>query len=280
MFIYVITHKDSGKAYVGQSKHAVYRIKSHIRTAETTRSLIARAIIKHGLDAFIVQIVKMPEGSTRELLNDIETRLIAHLGTLHPGGYNLRSGGNVAAMHPDSIEKIRQSKLGKPRTQECNAKISATLMACHPMRGVPFPEHMKQHLRDRFRGQTVSEAQKEKTRKTWERKRQEGTATGNWVPTLAQRMALGARMKGRIVSQEQRDAISQKLKGRKLSTETRARMSASRKGRVPHPNLLKSITGRRMPDEQRAKIGALKRERDALSLVFKEAIERAVDCLG
>lgn len=262
MNVYVIAHKESGKAYVGQARNVHKRIYEHLRTAHESSSLIARAIHKYGVDAFTVSYVPLPEGSSRELLNEMEVRVIAHLNTRHPSGYNLAAGGYTVDHHPDSVEKIRRSKLGKPRSAETRAAVSAAMKASPKCRGWKMTPEQVEALRQSRKGQVVTAEQREKMRQAWVRRKAEGR--GTWTTTPEQRARMSAAQKARPPKSEETKAkLSAALKGRQLSQETRAKMSASRKGQQISPGTLAALIGRVCSPETRAKIAAKKRERDA-----------------
>lgn len=59
--IYKLTHKESGKIYIGQSKHLKRRLNEHRRCEksndkEGSQSVVRRAIKKYGFDAFHLRI--------------------------------------------------------------------------------------------------------------------------------------------------------------------------------------------------------------------------------
>jgi group I intron endonuclease len=118
--IYMLT-SPSGKSYIGQakqfsggSKHGYqYRWKQHIYEAKVNKKcsvVLDNAIRKYGHENFEVTLL----GSfPLEELNFWEEHFIAFHGTVRPDGYNIMSGGNVSKHSPESIEKRRQSMMGK-----------------------------------------------------------------------------------------------------------------------------------------------------------------------
>src|SRR3990167_1422777 len=116
MWIYVITNRVNGKRYVGQTRVSIERRwAQHMRAAKASRTAIAAAIRKYGHQAFEVRWAPLGEIS-QETLDLIERRLIRHLGTLEPAGYNLEAGG-----HGHARGTIRR----KPHTEETKAKMRA-----------------------------------------------------------------------------------------------------------------------------------------------------------
>jgi group I intron endonuclease len=150
--IYVIRHRQSQKAYVGQSKNVRQRIASH-RYARSWH-YFGRALRRHGLAAF--EVCLLTTGAPEDL-GRLEKEAIATLGTLAPAGYNLAAGGlgptgvtwtyerrqaqslaRTGFQHrPDSIEKMREAAhknngfRGKKHTAEAKAKIGAATVRVH-----------------------------------------------------------------------------------------------------------------------------------------------------
>lgn len=96
--VYIITCLVTGKRYVGQTvrKNPLRRFASHF-WAGRSRSALRSAIEKYGRSAFEFDIIY--RASSQKDLNSAEVRLIERLGTLSPGGYNLRSGGDGGGRH-------------------------------------------------------------------------------------------------------------------------------------------------------------------------------------
>ena len=134
--IYCLTNKTTGKRYIGQSIDIAARWKQHQNCREG--SVIGAAIAKHGWPAFSAEVL---EECARDKMNAAEAAWIAKLGSLSPGGYNLRTGGgqNEAfadevrqriseatrrAMTPEMLERRRQSMKGIPKSAEWRAAMS------------------------------------------------------------------------------------------------------------------------------------------------------------
>lgn len=101
--IYRITHRESGKVYVGQSRDVRRRWSEH-RGDRSALYPIGRAIQKYGPDAFDFEVLEVCEP---ERLNERELSHIRREGSLSPGGYNLRAGGG----QPDSVSEETRKKL-------------------------------------------------------------------------------------------------------------------------------------------------------------------------
>lgn len=109
MGIYLITHRASGKRYVGQSVNIRKRWSEHRQGDRPCRAFY-NALRKHGPEAFVFEIVEL---CTREELNSREAFYIFSFDCLSPKGYNLQSGGGQ----------------GQEVTDEVRVRLSASLKA-------------------------------------------------------------------------------------------------------------------------------------------------------
>lgn len=145
--IYCITSPD-GKSYVGQTIRTLRaRLQEHEKYPECR--YIHDAIQEYGMQN--MKVVVLFEGQEEEL--DLqEQNYIKTLNTLHPNGYNIRSGGSHGSIHCEaSRQKMRESKLGeknhnfgKPRSEEIKLKISeAKKGEKHHFYGKKFTEEHK-----------------------------------------------------------------------------------------------------------------------------------------
>jgi hypothetical protein len=111
--IYKITHRDTGKAYIGQSVDIFKRWKSHSNFAQAKKNwqIIKHALNKHGVAQFIFEVL---EECSKEDLNDREIYWIKHFDTVSPAGYNLTSGGG-GVQNPSKETRAKMSKaVSKP----------------------------------------------------------------------------------------------------------------------------------------------------------------------
>lgn len=106
MVVYSITNTINGKMYIGQTVQEVSRRFHRHRTGPYA---IGNAIRKYGEENFKIDILF--NSYDVDMLNEAEKELIASYDTMYPNGYNLMEGGQIR-MSPESIEKMRQSKLG------------------------------------------------------------------------------------------------------------------------------------------------------------------------
>jgi len=118
--IYLITL--NGKKYVGQTKNTISRFRRH-RKPDSVCRYISNAIQLYGWDNAKVEIL-LADLSFEEA-NRLETHYIDTLGTLAPGGYNLKKGGDchewsedTKKLWEDSMESLRNDPEYTRKRQE------------------------------------------------------------------------------------------------------------------------------------------------------------------
>lgn len=125
--IYKLTHKESGKIYIGQSKHLKRRLNEHRRCEKSddkkgSQSVIRRAIKKYSFDAFDFEILLYCEEG--EYMDMMETKLIQFYDCLVPKGYNVRDGGNKVFMSEEGRKRVSKANLGRLVSEETRLKLS------------------------------------------------------------------------------------------------------------------------------------------------------------
>jgi group I intron endonuclease len=123
--IYKITHRESGRAYVGLSVDIYARWRQHKSFARHGRkSAIYSALLKYGPDAFSFEVL---EKCDRSLLEDREKHWIAELKTA-VNGYNLTLGGESnKEVSEETKKKLSLAHLGKRQSEETKEKRAAKL---------------------------------------------------------------------------------------------------------------------------------------------------------
>ena len=146
-YIYILT-SPSGKSYVGQTTRDIEeRFGEHQEPTSACRA-IRNAIQYYGWDRFIADYYECPDGE----LNKNEKWMVELLGTLSPGGYNLREGGGNRGKHSEeSKQKNRDSHIGKILTEEHKQKIGEALV------GGIRTEETRQRMREASLGKTLTE---------------------------------------------------------------------------------------------------------------------------
>jgi len=113
MFIYKITHIESGRIYIGQTIGTIEnRWKDHCKGYKQPTSHLHRAIQKYGVDSFKVE--QVATALTLDELNNLEEKYITEYDCLSPKGYNILRGGNNRRLHAETKQKIHEALKGKP----------------------------------------------------------------------------------------------------------------------------------------------------------------------
>lgn len=124
--IYVITHVETGRKYVGQSKNMSSRIYGHFAMAKNNpkrRHPFYDCIRKYGKEAFSIEkVVYVDDLFVKNLL---EKEWIRFLNSIYPSGFNLASGGDHFEHHPETLKKISITSKGRRFSEEARRKISA-----------------------------------------------------------------------------------------------------------------------------------------------------------
>lgn len=123
--IYKITHRDSGKAYIGLSVDIYARWRQHKSFAKHGRkSAIYSAMLKYGPEAFDFEVL---EECDKSLLEDRERHWIAELKTA-TSGYNLTLGGESnKEVSEETKKKLSLAHLGKKQSEETKEKRTAKI---------------------------------------------------------------------------------------------------------------------------------------------------------
>lgn len=121
--IYCITHKETGRVYIGQTVSSVaQRWASH--KSQSVCVLLHRAIVKYGADAFSVQ--EIDTAYSKDELDELEIFYIGMYGsTKRPNGFNLMSGGSFGKHSDESKQKMSVSVCKAYENPEFKAKLSA-----------------------------------------------------------------------------------------------------------------------------------------------------------
>jgi hypothetical protein len=109
-FIYLITHRTSGRRYVGQTLLPIQRRwEEHVRSSENANPSgphLRCAIRKNGKRQFTIE--ELDQTSSFHDANVKERKWIETLGTLHPAGFNMtKGGGGINLGRPIVVKSVR-----------------------------------------------------------------------------------------------------------------------------------------------------------------------------
>ena len=186
MIIYMVRNKINNKIYFGQTsqKGGFDRRYKNNFPNRTHNQHIKRAIEKYGWDNFEV-VKEFDKAEDIDELNALEDLYIKMWNTTNPNyGYNKKSGGNVCIFTEETIEKLKQAKVGqffgeenpfygKKHNDETKRKISKAMKGRFAggnsyNYGRVFSEETRQKMSEAQKGRTYSE----ETKKKWSEQRQ------------------------------------------------------------------------------------------------------------
>jgi hypothetical protein len=158
-YIYILT-SPKGKSYIGQTTRPIEKRLDEHQKESSNCVAIYGAIKKHGWENFEKDYYECPDGD----LNKHEELMVEVLGTLAPGGYNLKEGGGNGKHSEETKQKMSDSTkgekhpmYGKTHAEETKEKISESLRdEKNPMYGKTHAEGTKQHIRESKRGKTYN----------------------------------------------------------------------------------------------------------------------------
>lgn len=147
--VYLLTNTKTGKKYVGITSNFAKRMREH--KCAGNDCLISRAIRKHGWAAFIAE--PLDSTSSKEEIFELEKQYILKYDCTNPHiGYNLTRGGEGNwgyAVSPETRQKQRNAKLGKPLSASHREKISRAHI------GRKMPIETREKISSTQRGKSV-----------------------------------------------------------------------------------------------------------------------------
>lgn len=162
MCVYKITHKISGKSYIGQTVRRVVRRWRDYFKPKSSNSHIGRAIKKYGKNSFIFEVIDTAED--RVGLDHKEIFWMNYYNTLTPNGYNLVSGGTKGRIYSDKsrlkMSNSRKKNPSSPRKGTINS-AETRLKISIGNTGKPSPRRKVVTRNDGKTYQSISEAAKE-----------------------------------------------------------------------------------------------------------------------
>ncbi len=170
----------AGKSYIGQTTRPIEkRLEEHQKSSDCVA--IHNAIKKYGWTNFDKNWYECPD----EELNKHEELMVEVLGTLSPGGYNLREGGgSTGNLSEETKKKIGDANrgeknymFGKKLSEKTKQKMREAQIGeknhmygkngeMHPKHGKKLSEKTKQKLREANVGNIHSEETRQKMKDT------------------------------------------------------------------------------------------------------------------
>ncbi|ABT13924.1 hypothetical protein MT325_M370R [Paramecium bursaria chlorella virus MT325] len=208
-FIYKLTlKKESRKAYIGQTIRDIHkRLEEHQLESSGCRA-ISSAIKKHGWDNFDKEWYEVPD----EDLNFYEEMLVALLGTLAPGGYNLMEGGGSTGKRSEETKQ----KMSEAMTGEKHPMYGKTGEK-HPMYGKMLTEETKKKISKAKSGEKNPMFGKEHTDETKQKISE----------ALSGEKAFWY---GKTHTEESKQKMSEAKSGKAHTDETKRKMSKAKSG--------------------------------------------------
>lgn len=139
-YIYKITNKETGQAYIGQTLKTVKQRWAGHQSPSSCCTFLKNAISKYGSEAFFIEVLHSISSEDKKelitILNKIEKQEIADHGTLAPNGYNITVGGKNAyrasagrktwSLTQETKDKIASANIGvkRPWMKDHAAKMS------------------------------------------------------------------------------------------------------------------------------------------------------------
>jgi group I intron endonuclease len=172
-FIYMLTF-PSEKSYIGQTNRDIHKRLEEHQLPSSNCVAVYNAIQKYGWEKVKIDWYEVPD----EDLNKHEELMVEVLGTLSPGGYNLREGGGSSGkLSEETKQKMSEAQsgeknhmYGKTLSDEAKQKISdAKSGENNPMFGKKHTEETKQKMsgaqsgeKSHMYGKTLSDETKKK----------------------------------------------------------------------------------------------------------------------
>lgn len=238
--IYRLTHKETGRHYIGQSVDILSRWKQHEKA--TSKTKIAAAIRAYGWSAFTFEIIELCD---RSKLAELESKHIAQYASLAPNGFNLTTGEEVKRLSEETKLKIAEANRRRVVSDATREKIRL-------YRLTPDAIDRTRKMGESRKGAKLTDEHKAKISESSK------ALAHISIPRLAEHN------RGSKRTPEQKERIKAVHVGAKRSDETRARLSASLKGKLigreqtdeHRKNVSAALMGHAVSDETREKISA------------------------
>lgn len=205
--IYLLTHIESGRKYVGQSIDIETRIRYHSYGYGSFK--LSHCIKKYGFESFSWCAVEL---CSVQNLNERETFWINHFDCISPNGLNLTTGGQQAqSVSEETLLKMSIASTGRKQTE----RTKQILKSCHTGR------KRSQETREKL---SKSHLGQKPTKETIEARRIANTGRQH----TEQAKLKMRKPKSQSRSPEHAAKIALANTGRKHTEETKAKMRATK----------------------------------------------------
>ena len=223
--VYIIRNEVNGKYYIGETVNIHKRMSEH---KSHKHQVISKAIKKHGIEKFFVEVYYLPDVG-KKFLHDLEEQLIIKYNCLIPNGYNvcLKGTDNTGRKYSEeSKRKMSLAKLGKKASPEARLNMSLSKKGKNKK---PFTEEHKENIRkarlgvkaspeaieNMKRSQKIRANSEEGKRKTAEIMRKRYEDPNERLKLSLKLSGVNNPQYGKPVPEERRKRISQSLMGNK-----------------------------------------------------------------
>ena len=208
--IYRIYHKDTGKAYIGQSRNIEQRLREHKKGS--SKGAIGNALRKYGKAGFVFEVLEV---CSENNIHARECHWIAALDCIAPNGYNLTAGGEGGSPSEETRKKISETKKGqtswnkgRKASAETRKKISDATKGHTRWKGKKHSAESRKKISEALKGNTPWNKGKPRSAET---RRKVSEAKKGQTPW----------MKGRKHSAESRKKMSETKRKRRAERQAR-----------------------------------------------------------
>jgi group I intron endonuclease len=210
--IYCIEHIESGRKYVGKSKHIERRIYEHFRKSGKSKHCFAHALRKYGEAAFRWEVLEEIIPECPKALAAAELHWIDTLGVFASDkGFNVkRDSSSCTEFAPEVKAKISASLTGKKHTEETIARFRLRAGGNNPFTGKTHTDQTRATIGERSKAVWADPEYREKMKQRKKAASRKGSVTPEDV--RAKQSESAKRRAARGLSPETRQKLSERAK--------------------------------------------------------------------